>query len=69
MLFEFAAVERTRQHDQVQKGPFWIDYGLSETARWAAKEKLKNMVEGVKTVRKEIGIDYSATSGKAGVSV
>jgi 5-methyltetrahydropteroyltriglutamate--homocysteine methyltransferase len=32
------------------------DCGLSQTARWAAKEKLANMVEGVKLVRKELGI-------------
>ncbi len=31
------------------------DCGLSQTARWAAKQKLKNMVEGVKIVRGEIG--------------
>jgi len=32
---------------------FAPDCGLSQTARWAAKQKLKNMVEGVKKVRKE----------------
>jgi 5-methyltetrahydropteroyltriglutamate--homocysteine methyltransferase len=32
------------------------DCGLSQTARWAAKEKLKNMVEGVEIVRKELGL-------------
>ena len=35
---------------------FAPDCGLSQTARWAAKQKLKNMVEGVKTVRKELGV-------------
>ena len=30
------------------------DCGLSQTARWAAKQKLKNMVEGVKKVRDEL---------------
>jgi 5-methyltetrahydropteroyltriglutamate--homocysteine methyltransferase len=34
---------------------FAPDCGLSQTARWAAKQKLQNMVEGVKRVRKEIG--------------
>jgi len=29
---------------------------LSQTARWAAKAKLKNMVDGVGVVRKELGI-------------
>ena len=30
---------------------FAPDCGLSQTARWAAKQKLKNMVEGVRAVR------------------
>ena len=30
------------------------DCGLSQTARWAAKEKLKNMVAGASQVRKEL---------------
>jgi 5-methyltetrahydropteroyltriglutamate--homocysteine methyltransferase len=33
---------------------FAPDCGLSQTARWAAKQKLKNMVEGVKKVRGSI---------------
>jgi 5-methyltetrahydropteroyltriglutamate--homocysteine methyltransferase len=33
---------------------FAPDCGLSQTARWAAKQKLKNMVEGVKKVRREL---------------
>ena len=32
------------------------DCGLSQTARWAASQKLQNMVEGVALVRKELGI-------------
>jgi 5-methyltetrahydropteroyltriglutamate--homocysteine methyltransferase len=35
---------------------FAPDCGLSQTARWAAKQKLTNMVEGVKAVRKELGV-------------
>ena len=35
---------------------FAPDCGLSQTARWAAKQKLKNMVDGVKIVRSELGI-------------
>lgn len=35
---------------------FAPDCGLSQTARWAAKQKLANMVAGVKVVRKELGI-------------
>jgi 5-methyltetrahydropteroyltriglutamate--homocysteine methyltransferase len=32
------------------------DCGLSQTARWAARLKLKNLVEGVKRVREELGL-------------
>jgi len=45
------------KHAQADRLSFAPDCGLSQTARWAAKEKLKNMVEGVRRVRKEIGIE------------
>lgn len=35
---------------------FAPDCGLSQTARWAAKQKLKNMVAGVQFVRQELGL-------------
>jgi 5-methyltetrahydropteroyltriglutamate--homocysteine methyltransferase len=35
---------------------FAPDCGLSQTARWAARQKLANLVEGVKLVRKELGV-------------
>jgi 5-methyltetrahydropteroyltriglutamate--homocysteine methyltransferase len=35
---------------------FAPDCGLSQTARWAARQKLKNMVEGVQRVRRDCGI-------------
>ncbi len=35
---------------------FAPDCGLSQTARWAARLKLKNLVEGVLIVRKELGL-------------
>ena len=35
---------------------FAPDCGLSQTARWAAKLKLQNMVKGVKMVREELGL-------------
>lgn len=35
---------------------FAPDCGLSQTARWAAKQKLNNMVAGVHRVRQEIGV-------------
>ena len=33
---------------------FAPDCGLSQTARWAARQKLKNMVEGVRAMRSEL---------------
>jgi len=35
---------------------FAPDCGLSQTARWAAKVKLQNMVSGVQIVRQELGL-------------
>src|SRR3989475_13214375 len=51
--------ERVRfcvKHAPAERLSLAPDCGLSQTARWAAKQKLKNMVEGVKRVRKEIGV-------------
>ncbi|MEM7132415.1 MAG: methionine synthase [Chloroflexota bacterium] len=39
--------------DQLAFAP---DCGLSQTARWAAKQKLQNMVRGIEIVREELGI-------------
>jgi 5-methyltetrahydropteroyltriglutamate--homocysteine methyltransferase len=36
---------------------FAPDCGLSQTARWAAREKLVNLVQGVAIVRKELGLE------------
>ncbi len=33
------------------------DCGLSQTARWASRKKLKSLVDGVKIVRRELGIE------------
>ena len=44
---KFAAPERLS---------FAPDCGLSQTARWAAKQKLRSMVQGVHQVRKELKI-------------
>ncbi len=44
---EFAPAERLS---------FAPDCGLSQTARWAAKQKLNNMVAGVQQVRTELGL-------------
>jgi 5-methyltetrahydropteroyltriglutamate--homocysteine methyltransferase len=43
------------QHAPADRLSFAPDCGLSQTARWAAKAKLANMVAGVKLVRQEIG--------------
>jgi 5-methyltetrahydropteroyltriglutamate--homocysteine methyltransferase len=50
--------ERVRlclKHAPAEKLSFAPDCGLSQTARWAARRKLENMVAGVKIVRKELG--------------
>jgi 5-methyltetrahydropteroyltriglutamate--homocysteine methyltransferase len=39
-----------------EKLSFAPDCGLSQTARWAASQKLANMVSGVAIVRKELGL-------------
>lgn len=44
------------RHAPAERLSFAPDCGLSQTARWASKLKLKNMVEGVKIVRKELGL-------------
>lgn len=50
--------ERVRlclQHAPPERLSFAPDCGLSQTARWAAKQKLNNMVAGVRKVREELG--------------
>ena len=44
------------KHAPADRLSFAPDCGLSQTARWAAKQKLRNMVEGVRKVKSEIGI-------------
>ncbi len=44
------------EHAPAEKLSFAPDCGLSQTARWAAKKKLANMVEGVRLIREELGI-------------
>ncbi len=50
-------VRRCLEHAPAQRLSFAPDCGLSQTARWAARQKLANMVAGVKQVRKELGIE------------
>ena len=44
------------KHGPAERLSFAPDCGLSQTARWAAKQKSRNMVEGVRRVRAELGI-------------
>lgn len=51
--------ERVRlclKHAPPESLSFAPDCGLSQTARWAARQKLVNMVSGVEVVRKELGL-------------
>lgn len=49
-------VKRCLEHASAEKLVFAPDCGLSQTARWAAKRKLVNMVAGVEMVKEELGI-------------
>ncbi|HCZ03902.1 MAG TPA: methionine synthase, partial [Verrucomicrobiales bacterium] len=44
-------VKACLQHAPADRLSFAPDCGLSQTARWAAKKKLQNMVAGVRQVR------------------
>lgn len=54
-----ARVRACLKHAPADKLSFAPDCGLSQTARWAARQKLKSMVEGVRRVRQELGIRSS----------
>lgn len=47
-------VRRCLRHAPADRLVLAPDCGLSQTARWAAKQKLANMVEGVRGVRKNL---------------
>jgi 5-methyltetrahydropteroyltriglutamate--homocysteine methyltransferase len=49
-------VRRCLKYASADRLSFAPDCGLSQTARWAAKEKLKHLVEGVGMVRRELGL-------------
>ena len=49
-------VRRCLKYVPAERLSFAPDCGLSQTARWAAQQKLKNMVSGVKLVRHELGL-------------
>ena len=44
------------KHAPAEALSFAPDCGLSQTARWAARQKLANLVSGVAIVRKELGL-------------
>jgi 5-methyltetrahydropteroyltriglutamate--homocysteine methyltransferase len=44
------------QHAPAERLSFAPDCGLSQTARWAARQKLVNMVSGIRAVREELGL-------------
>jgi 5-methyltetrahydropteroyltriglutamate--homocysteine methyltransferase len=50
-----ARVRLCLKHAPAERLAFAPDCGLSQTARWAAKQKLANMIAGVKIVREELG--------------
>ena len=54
-----ARVKLCLQHASAERLAFAPDCGLSQTARWAARQKLKNMVTGVRIARKELGWKHS----------
>ena len=51
-----ARVRLCLEHAPAERLSFAPDCGLSQTARWAARQKLANMVAGVKIVRKELSL-------------
>lgn len=55
---EFVAdvVRRCLEYAPASRLVFAPDCGLSQTARWAAQQKMANMVEGVALVRRELGL-------------
>ena len=51
-----ARVRRCLDHAPAERLSCAPDRGLSQTARWAARTKLRNMVAGVAQVRAELGV-------------
>ncbi len=49
-------VRKCMDYAPAEKLAFAPDCGLSQTARWAAKKKLRNMVAGVAVVKEELGL-------------
>ena len=51
-----ARVDRCLEHVPAERLALAPDCGLSQTARWAATQKLQNMVEGVHQVHDRLGV-------------
>ena len=51
-----ARVRRCLKYAPAERLSLAPDCGLSQTARWAARAKLANLVDGVRSVRKELGL-------------
>jgi 5-methyltetrahydropteroyltriglutamate--homocysteine methyltransferase len=51
------AVRQCLKYAPAERLVFAPDCGLSQTARWAAKKKLANMVTGVRKIRQELGVE------------
>jgi 5-methyltetrahydropteroyltriglutamate--homocysteine methyltransferase len=49
-------VRRCLKHAPAERLVFAPDCGLSQTARWAARQKLNNLVAGVELVRRELNL-------------
>jgi 5-methyltetrahydropteroyltriglutamate--homocysteine methyltransferase len=49
-------VRRCLKHAPAERLSLAPDCGLSQTARWAARQKLRHLVEGVRQVRRELGL-------------
>ena len=49
-------VRQCLQYAPAERLSFAPDCGLSQTARWASRLKLQNMVKGVQIVKKEVGL-------------
>ncbi len=50
-------VRRCLEFAPPERLSFAPDCGLSQTARWAARQKLRHLVEGVRLVRRELGLE------------
>jgi 5-methyltetrahydropteroyltriglutamate--homocysteine methyltransferase len=51
-----ARIRRCLQHAPPERLSLAPDCGLSQTARWAARQKLASLVEGAHIVRTELGV-------------